>query len=90
MPCIWHICFPPQHPLKFYFRLCPSCVHDTEHPKIRLPRQLRTKLIVRVGEKVNLVIPFQVGPSLAKIWLTFISVFEHKQKDLQLQVKTIW
>lgn len=33
----------------------------TEHPKIRLPRHLRTKLVVMVGEKVNLVIPFQVG-----------------------------
>lgn len=33
-----------------------------EHPKIRLPRHLRTKLVVKVGEKVNLVIPFQVRP----------------------------
>lgn len=35
-----------------------------EHPKIRLPRHLRTKLIVVVGEKVNLVIPFQVCSGL--------------------------
>lgn len=31
-----------------------------EHPKIRLPRELRTKYIRKVGEKVNLTIPFQV------------------------------
>ncbi|ROL28044.1 Myosin-binding protein C, fast-type, partial [Anabarilius grahami] len=34
---------------------------EGESPKIRLPRQLRTKYIKRVGEKVNLVIPFQVS-----------------------------
>ncbi|XP_030264633.1 myosin binding protein Ca isoform X7 [Sparus aurata] len=39
-----------------------------EHPKIRLPRQLRTKLIVRVGEKVNLVIPFQGKPRPIVTW----------------------
>lgn len=38
-----------------------------EHPKIRLPRHLRTKLIVVVGEKVNLVIPFQVC-SGGRLW----------------------
>lgn len=32
-----------------------------EHPKIRLPRELRTKYIRKVGEKINLTIPFQVG-----------------------------
>lgn len=32
----------------------------SEHPKIRLPRHLRTKYIKRVGETINLVIPFQV------------------------------
>lgn len=31
-----------------------------EHPKIRLPRDLRTKYIRKVGEKVNITIPFQV------------------------------
>uniref|UniRef100_A0A672JQX9 Myosin-binding protein C, fast-type n=1 Tax=Salarias fasciatus TaxID=181472 RepID=A0A672JQX9_SALFA len=31
-----------------------------EHPKIRLPRELRTKYIRKVGEKINLTIPFQV------------------------------
>ncbi len=31
-----------------------------EYPKIRLPRDLRTKYIRKVGEKINLTIPFQV------------------------------
>lgn len=31
-----------------------------EHPKIRLPRELKTKYIKKVGEKINLTIPFQV------------------------------
>ncbi|XP_042360589.1 myosin binding protein Ca [Plectropomus leopardus] len=39
-----------------------------EHPKIRLPRQLRTKLIKMVGEKVNLVIPFQGKPRPVVTW----------------------
>uniref|UniRef100_A0AAX7THW5 Myosin binding protein C, fast type b n=1 Tax=Astatotilapia calliptera TaxID=8154 RepID=A0AAX7THW5_ASTCA len=33
-----------------------------EHPKIRLPRDLRTKYIRKVGEKINLTIPFQGKP----------------------------
>uniref|UniRef100_A0A8D3DDQ7 Myosin binding protein C, fast type b n=1 Tax=Scophthalmus maximus TaxID=52904 RepID=A0A8D3DDQ7_SCOMX len=33
-----------------------------EHPKIRLPRELRTKYIRKVGDKVNLTIPFQGKP----------------------------
>uniref|UniRef100_A0A672LIC3 Myosin-binding protein C, fast-type-like n=1 Tax=Sinocyclocheilus grahami TaxID=75366 RepID=A0A672LIC3_SINGR len=40
-----------------------------ERPKIRLPRQLRTKYIKRVGEKVNLVIPFQGKPRPVVTWL---------------------
>ncbi|XP_076852726.1 myosin binding protein Ca isoform X2 [Brachyhypopomus gauderio] len=40
----------------------------TEHPRIRLPRQLRTKFIRRVGEKVNLVIPFQGKPRPVVTW----------------------
>uniref|UniRef100_A0A8C2E1C6 Myosin binding protein C, fast type a n=1 Tax=Cyprinus carpio TaxID=7962 RepID=A0A8C2E1C6_CYPCA len=40
-----------------------------ERPKIRLPRQLRTKYIKRVGEKVNLVIPFQDKPRPVGTWL---------------------
>uniref|UniRef100_A0A674PAK0 Myosin-binding protein C, fast-type n=1 Tax=Takifugu rubripes TaxID=31033 RepID=A0A674PAK0_TAKRU len=39
-----------------------------EHPKIRLPRHLRTKLLVVVGEKVNLVIPFQGKPRPVATW----------------------
>ncbi|KAM3863963.1 myosin binding protein Ca [Diretmus argenteus] len=39
-----------------------------EHPKIRLPRQLRTKFIRKVGEKVNLVIPFQGKPRPVVTW----------------------
>ncbi|XP_077411848.1 myosin binding protein Ca [Vanacampus margaritifer] len=39
-----------------------------EHPKIRLPRQLRTKLVKVVGEKVNLVIPFQGKPRPVATW----------------------
>ncbi|XP_062841002.1 myosin binding protein Ca [Trichomycterus rosablanca] len=41
----------------------------TENPKIRLPRQLRTKFIRKVGEKVNLVIPFQGKPRPMVTWL---------------------
>ncbi|XP_035383246.1 myosin binding protein Ca isoform X2 [Electrophorus electricus] len=40
----------------------------TENPRIRLPRQLRTKFIRRVGEKVNLVIPFQGKPRPVVTW----------------------
>ncbi|XP_030645637.1 myosin binding protein Ca [Chanos chanos] len=39
-----------------------------ERPKIRLPRQLRTKFIKMVGEKVNLVIPFQGKPRPVVNW----------------------
>ncbi|XP_063045426.1 myosin binding protein Ca isoform X3 [Engraulis encrasicolus] len=39
-----------------------------EHPKIRLPRQLRTKFVRRVGESVNLVIPFQGKPRPNVTW----------------------
>ncbi|KAK0148683.1 Myosin-binding protein C, fast-type [Merluccius polli] len=40
-----------------------------EQPTIRLPRHLRTKLIRRVGEKINLVIPFQGKPRPVVTWL---------------------
>ncbi|XP_034563121.1 myosin binding protein Cb isoform X2 [Notolabrus celidotus] len=40
----------------------------TEHPKIRLPRELRTKYIRKVGEKINLVIPFQGKPRPVAEW----------------------
>uniref|UniRef100_A0AAY4AI79 Myosin binding protein C, fast type a n=1 Tax=Denticeps clupeoides TaxID=299321 RepID=A0AAY4AI79_9TELE len=40
-----------------------------EYPKIRLPRELRTKYIKMVGEKINLVIPFQGKPRPVAKWL---------------------
>ncbi|XP_051969612.1 myosin binding protein Cb isoform X3 [Xyrauchen texanus] len=40
-----------------------------EHPKIRLPRELRTKYIRKVGDKINLVIPFQGKPRPVAQWL---------------------
>uniref|UniRef100_A0A3B3RKT3 Myosin-binding protein C, fast-type-like n=1 Tax=Paramormyrops kingsleyae TaxID=1676925 RepID=A0A3B3RKT3_9TELE len=39
-----------------------------EHPRIRLPRQLRTKYIRKVGETINLVIPFQGKPRPVAVW----------------------
>ncbi|KTG01771.1 hypothetical protein cypCar_00015797, partial [Cyprinus carpio] len=42
---------------------------EGEHPKIRLPRELRTKYIKKVGEKINLVIPFQGKPRPVATWL---------------------
>uniref|UniRef100_A0A8C9TPP0 Myosin-binding protein C, fast-type n=1 Tax=Scleropages formosus TaxID=113540 RepID=A0A8C9TPP0_SCLFO len=39
-----------------------------EHPKIRLPRHLRTKYIRKVGETINLVIPFQGKPRPVATW----------------------
>ncbi|KAG7492124.1 hypothetical protein MATL_G00010910 [Megalops atlanticus] len=39
-----------------------------ELPKIRLPRQLRTKYIRKVGETINLVIPFQGKPRPVAEW----------------------
>ncbi|KAJ8402513.1 hypothetical protein AAFF_G00365960 [Aldrovandia affinis] len=39
-----------------------------ERPKIRLPRQLRTKFIRKVGDKINLVIPFQGKPRPIVSW----------------------
>ncbi|KAG7274478.1 hypothetical protein CRUP_001443 [Coryphaenoides rupestris] len=39
-----------------------------ELPKIRLPRDLRTKYIRKVGDKVNLVIPFQGKPRPLITW----------------------
>ncbi|XP_068611052.1 myosin binding protein Cb isoform X2 [Brachionichthys hirsutus] len=39
-----------------------------EHPKIRLPRELRTKYIRKVGEKLNLTIPFQGKPRPVATW----------------------
>ncbi|KAJ8245834.1 hypothetical protein GJAV_G00260800 [Gymnothorax javanicus] len=39
-----------------------------ELPKIRLPRQLRTKYIRKVGDKINLLIPFQGKPRPVAMW----------------------
>ena len=39
-----------------------------ERPKIRLPRELRTKYIRRVGDKINLTIPFQGKPRPNVTW----------------------
>ncbi|MFT7798112.1 myosin-binding protein C, fast-type-like isoform X3 [Arapaima gigas] len=39
-----------------------------EQPRIRLPRQLRTKYVKRVGEKINLVITFQGKPRPVVNW----------------------
>ncbi|XP_069565073.1 myosin binding protein Ca [Brachyistius frenatus] len=51
-----------------------------ENPKIRLPRHLRTKLITQVGEKVNMVIPFQGKPRPIVTWL---------RDDVPLEDKTV-
>ncbi|CAK6964216.1 myosin binding protein Cb [Scomber scombrus] len=39
-----------------------------EYPKIRLPRDLRTKYTKKVGEKINLTIPFQGKPRPVATW----------------------
>ncbi|KAF3853504.1 hypothetical protein F7725_014192 [Dissostichus mawsoni] len=39
-----------------------------EYPKIRLPRDLRTRFIRKVGEKINLTIPFQGKPRPVATW----------------------
>ncbi|KAM3859540.1 myosin-binding protein C, fast-type-like [Diretmus argenteus] len=39
-----------------------------ELPKIRLPRNLRTKYIRKVGDKINLTIPFQGKPRPVATW----------------------
>ncbi|KAM7387435.1 hypothetical protein PAMA_009856 [Pampus argenteus] len=51
-----------------------------ENPKIRLPRQLRTKLIRVVGDKLNLVIPFQGKPRPVVTWF---------KDDVMLEDKTV-
>uniref|UniRef100_A0A8C6KW35 Myosin binding protein Ca n=1 Tax=Nothobranchius furzeri TaxID=105023 RepID=A0A8C6KW35_NOTFU len=49
-----------------------------ENPKIRLPRNLRSKLIKLVGEKVNLVIPFQGKPRPVVTWFKDNVLMEDK------------
>ncbi|XP_056285545.1 myosin binding protein Cb isoform X4 [Pseudoliparis swirei] len=39
-----------------------------EYPKIRIPRELRTKYVRKVGEKINLTIPFQGKPRPVATW----------------------
>ncbi|XP_044034795.1 myosin binding protein Cb isoform X3 [Siniperca chuatsi] len=39
-----------------------------ELPKIRLPRDLRTKYIRKVGDKINLTVPFQGKPRPVATW----------------------
>ncbi|KAM4704558.1 myosin-binding protein C, fast-type [Rhinophrynus dorsalis] len=55
-----------------------------QQPKIRLPRQLRQTFIKKVGEQVNLVIPFQGKPRPIVTWTK-----EGKPLDLkQINVRT--
>ncbi|XP_042247525.1 myosin binding protein Ca isoform X3 [Thunnus maccoyii] len=61
-----------------------------ENPKIRLPRQLRTKLIRVVGEKVNLVIPFQGKPRPVVTWFKDGVLLEDKTVGIRTsEVDTI-
>ncbi|KAF5880281.1 myosin-binding protein C, fast-type isoform X2, partial [Clarias magur] len=62
----------------------------TENPRIRLPRQLRTKFIRKVGEKVNLVIPFQGKPHPVVTWLKDDTPLDPKLVNLRTtEVDTI-
>lgn len=48
----------------YYRRLTTHCslsFHHSEHPKIWLPRALRQTYMRKVGDTVNLLIPFQVS-----------------------------
>ncbi|CAJ1085135.1 myosin binding protein Ha isoform X3 [Xyrichtys novacula] len=40
-----------------------------DRPKIRMPRQLRARVVKQVGEQINLVIPFLGKPKPAVSWL---------------------
>lgn len=63
-------------------------VQHPENPKICLPRNLRTKLITVVGEKVNLVIPFKV--SLASNFQGFFyNSLSHTLNDVQTYFLTL-
>lgn len=52
--------------------------HHSEHPKIWLPRTLRQTYIRKVGDTVNLLIPFQVI-MLAPCWVHVGSMLEPGQ-----------
>ncbi|CDQ97905.1 unnamed protein product, partial [Oncorhynchus mykiss] len=58
-------------------------LHVSENPKIRLPRQLRTKFIRKVGEKINLVIPFQGKPRPVVNWLKDGEPLENKSVGIR-------
>uniref|UniRef100_A0A8C8DJU0 Myosin-binding protein C, fast-type n=1 Tax=Oryzias sinensis TaxID=183150 RepID=A0A8C8DJU0_9TELE len=61
-----------------------------ENPKIRVPRRLRTKLITLVGEKVNLVIPFQGKPRPVVTWFKDDVLLEDKSVGIRTsEVDTI-
>ncbi|XP_024127554.1 myosin binding protein Ca isoform X3 [Oryzias melastigma] len=61
-----------------------------ENPKIRLPRSLRAKMITLVGEKVNLVIPFQGKPRPVVTWFKDDVLLEDKSIGIRTsEVDTI-
>ncbi|XP_075692884.1 myosin-binding protein C, cardiac-type [Rhinoderma darwinii] len=54
-----------------------------QRPKIWLPRYLRQKLVKRVGETVNIVIPFQGKPRPAVTWLKDGQPIDPKQVGIR-------
>uniref|UniRef100_A0A6Q2ZPF0 Myosin-binding protein C, fast-type n=1 Tax=Esox lucius TaxID=8010 RepID=A0A6Q2ZPF0_ESOLU len=76
---------PMSSPLLFFhlFLNVSLCLRISEHPKIRLPRQLRTKFIRKVGEKVNLVIPFQGKPRPVVTWFKDGEPLENKSVGIR-------
>lgn len=54
-----------------------------ETPKIRVPRHLRSKLITRVGEKINLVIPFQGKPRPVVTWFKDGALLEDRSVGIR-------
>ncbi|XP_078093397.1 myosin binding protein Ca [Mustelus asterias] len=50
-----------------------------QHPKIWLPRQLRHTLVRKVGQQINLVIPFQGKPRPLITWLKDGQLLDSKQ-----------
>ncbi|XP_068097301.1 myosin-binding protein C, fast-type-like isoform X3 [Hyperolius riggenbachi] len=61
-----------------------------QSPKIRLPRQLRTTYIKKVGEQVNLVIPFQGKPRPKVTWTKDGEPLDPKQVSIRTsEVDTI-
>ncbi|KAM5131800.1 myosin-binding protein C, fast-type-like isoform 2-T2 [Mantella aurantiaca] len=54
-----------------------------QSPKIRLPRQLRQTFIKRVGEQVNLVIPFQGKPRPKVTWTKDGQLLDLKQVSIR-------